>query len=98
MDEKMVNEKKKETLRNENPVFVVAERANVEAVAENPATTKGAFGKTVLLLVALFIATGVSTFLTVEPSTWLKLALGAFGVASSSAVIRSIRRHWRPCM
>ena len=80
MDEKMVNEKKKETLRNENPVFIVAERANVEAVTENPATTKGAFGKTVLLLIALFIATGVSTFLTIEPSTWLKLALGAFGV------------------
>ena len=80
MDEKMVNENNKKTLRNENPVFVVAERANVEAVAENPATAKGAFGKAALLLVALFIATGVSCFLTMEPRTWLTLALAAFGV------------------
>lgn len=76
-----MKEKKKETGRINNPVLDRVKELTMEdeALIEK-ASIQSSYGKIILLLLALFITTGVSWFFEISPRSMLFLAFAAFGV------------------
>ena len=72
---------KKELSRMKNPVLDRIKDLPVEEdLLVEKATTRGSYVKVVLLLLALFIATGVSWFMQISPRSILLLVIAAFAV------------------
>lgn len=76
----MEEEKRKEKGRLGNPALNYAKDAAVALSGEETATTKGAFEKLGLLLIGLFIATGVSCYLSISGGALFVLVILALGV------------------
>ena len=76
-----MEKKKKESCRMKNPVLDRIKDLPVEEdLLVEKATTRGSYVKVVLLLLALFIATGVSWFMQISPRSILLLVIAAFAV------------------
>ena len=76
-----MEKKKKDFSWMNNPVLDQVKDLSVEEYSlVEKATTRGSYVKVVLLLLALFIATGVSWFLQITPRSVLLLVFAAFAV------------------
>ena len=76
-----MEKKKKDFSRMNNPVLDHVKDLPVEGdVLVEKATARGSYVKVVLLLLALFIATGISWFMQISPRSVLLLVFAAFAV------------------